>query len=171
MRAALLSLGALLATVIPAQSVAQTIDASPLSTAELEEMRGGFLLPTGVEANFGAIARTISDGSVLLETHFTWTEAGLQTERVITSPILQSAADQLAGGFRLRDENGATVFAHQLDDSGLRNILLNQADGRDVRVETQLTVTLPDFAATQMDFRSALLAARLTDDMIAVAPN
>jgi hypothetical protein len=143
---------------------AQNIDATPLAASELESMRGGFLLPTGIEANFGAIARTYSDGVLVLESRFTWTADGVVRDDLIASSAL-TPTDVLANGFMLTDESGAATFAHQIDDGGIRNILLNEANGRDFHIDTQFTVTLPDFAATQQDFSNARLALHLFADM------
>ncbi len=165
--AALLALLVVAATSTHANAL--EIGAPALSAAELEDMRGGFMLPTGVEANFGAVARTYSDGALVLETHFTWSPDGLRREEVIASSLL-AGADQLAGGFVLEDAGGQTLFAHQVDDAGVRNILVNQADGRDIRIDTQFTVTLPNFTLTQQDFSTALLALHMFEDLQAIAP-
>jgi hypothetical protein len=165
--AALLALVAAAATSANAQ--AQEIGAPALSAAELADMRGGFMLPMGIEANFGAVARTYSDGVLVLETHFTWSPDGIVREDVLASSQL-TATDQLAGGFVLEDASGQTLFAHQMDDSGVRNLLLNQADGRNLRIDTQFTVTLPNFALTQHDFSNARLALRLFEDLQAISP-
>jgi hypothetical protein len=143
---------------------AQNIDAPPLAASELESMRGGFLLPTGIEANFGAIARTYSDGVLVLESRFTWTADGILRDDLIASSEL-TPTDALVNGYMLTDESGAAMFAHQIDDGGIRNILLNEANGHDFRIDTQFTVTLPDFAATQQDFSNARLALHLFADM------
>ena len=148
---------------------AQSIDAAPLAASELESMRGGFLLPTGIEANFGAIARTYSDGVLVLESRFTWTADGIVRDDLIASSQL-TPTDALANGFMLTDQSGAAMFAHQIDDGGIRNILLNEANGHDFRIDTQLTVTLPDFAATQQDFANARLALQLFEDLQATWP-
>ena len=148
---------------------AQSIGAPPLAAAELDSMRGGFLLPTGIEANFGAIAQTYANGVLVLESHFTWTADGVVRENVIASAQL-TPTDALANGFVLTDESGAATFAHQIGDDGIRNILLNEANGQDFLVNTQLTVTLPNFALTQQDFSNALLALHLFQDLQATMP-
>jgi hypothetical protein len=153
------------AALLPSPCRAQPIDAIPLSTSELETMRGGFVLPMGIEANFGAVARTFSDDTLLLETHFTWTAAGVERENVLVSPLLGEAGAALTDGFELRDFNGATLIAHQAGVGGLRNVILNDASGRALRAEVQLTVTLPGFAAVQGDFSRSVLALRLGDDL------
>ena len=158
---------AALALVSMGSAHADEFDAAPLSADELQDMRGGFLLPTGIEAQFGAVARTFSDGALILETHFTWTPDGTLRENVVAASSLLPSAS-MPGGFTLQDANGVTQFAHQVDALGVRNMLLNQADNRDFRVETQLTVTLPDFAATQLAISHSLLALRLSDDLAAV---
>lgn len=163
------ALAACIALALSANANAQDIGAAPLSAAELEDLRGGFMLPTGVEANFGAVARTYADGVLVLETHFTWSPDGLRREEAVASSLLANA-DELAGGFAIEDAAGRTLFAHQADDAGVRNILLNQADGRDMRIDTQFTVTLPNFALTQRDFNTTLLALHLFDDLQAIAP-
>jgi len=151
-------------TALAPAARAQQIDETPLSLDELAELRGGFLLPTGIQAEFGAIARTFANGMLLLETHFTWSPDGIVHQDVLASSDIVSS-DQLAGGFALEDASGSTVFAHQVDDLGIRNILLNEASGRDIHIDTQLTVTLPNFALSQQAFSNALLAARVFDDM------
>lgn len=154
---------AAVASLFAAPARAQEIAAPALSSEELGELRGGFVLPTGIEADFGAIARTYADGVLVLETRFTWTADGVQREDVAATSLVDT--NQLTNGFALDDSNGETLIAHQLDNLGLRNILLNDASNRDIRVDTQLTVTLPSFALTQQDFRDALLSRQIFDDM------
>jgi hypothetical protein len=171
MKRAGVSLFALFAATaaLTAEVRAQQIGAPPLAAEELAEMRGGFLLPTGVEANFGAVARTYADGVLVLETHFTWEEGGIVRQDVLASSELV-ASDELAGGFVLEDASGQTLFAHQVDEGGVRNILMNEANGRDLRVDTLFTVTLPNFALTQQHFSNALLALHLFEDLAAALP-
>ena len=136
----------------------------PLTAAELAALRGGFVLPTGVEIDFGAVARTYSNGSLILETHISWNPDGSPMEETFSSPGLIPVSD-LANGFALLDANGATIFAHQVDSAGVRNILLNEASARDLRTETQLTISLPGFEATQSAIRDSVLGLRLFDDL------
>ena len=61
--------------------------------------------------------------------------------------------------------SGDTIFAHELNNSSIRNIVVNTANDLDIRQETQLNVTLPGFEATQQSFETARLAFRLADDL------
>jgi len=145
-------------------AAADEILETPLGEGELANARAGFLLPSGVEAQFGAVARTFSDGRLILETHISWAEDGARIEQVLASDALaQSTA--LPGGYLLRDAHGDTTFAHQFESGGLRNVLLNEASERDIRLDTQLMLTLPGFAETQQGFRADVLAIRIADDV------
>jgi hypothetical protein len=152
-----------------ASAAAQEIDAVPLGEAELADARAGILLPTGIEANFGALVSTFSDGQLLLQTQVTWEADGLRTQQLIGSDLL-TPSDAVPGGLVLQGADGATLFAHQVGEDGLRNVLVNTASGRDIRVDTQLRITLPEFSLTQQGMRDSLLALHLTDDL-AAAPN
>jgi hypothetical protein len=156
--------GADLAAAVAPERVSSAFGVPALTAPELAQLRGGFVLPTGVEIDFGAVARTFSDGSLILETQISWNPDGSTTEETFSSPDL-IAIDDLANGFALQDANGSTLFAHQVDDAGVRNILLNDATGRDLLTQTQLTVTLPGFETTQAAFRDSVLTLRLFDDL------
>lgn len=147
----------------PAHAV--ELNAAPLSAEELDELRGGFMLPSGVEAELGAVARTFSNGELILETHVSWAEDGVRSLQVYASDVLTGAGDALDQGFSLSDADGVTLLAHQADEGAFRNVLLNEANNRDLRIETQLTITLPGFTDVQQDFRASLLAFRLHDEL------
>ncbi|HYD88425.1 MAG TPA: hypothetical protein VEA80_13195 [Vitreimonas sp.] len=148
-----------------AEAQALEIAERPLAADELDELRGGFLLPNGVEADLGAVARTFSNGQLLLETHVSWTENGVTSTEVFRAEALASAGEALPQGFSLSDADGLTLIAHQIDDGGLRNVVLNEASNRDLSLQIDVTLALPDFALAQQDFRASVTAFRLGDEL------
>jgi hypothetical protein len=68
----------------------------------------------------------------------------------------------------IRDASGVTALVQGLSQSGLQNLILNTASGRDLRQEIELTITLPGFAAVQEMIGQELLGMRIGDDLNAM---
>lgn len=163
-----------------AQSTRTEPSRAPLSAGELDDHRGGFVTAGGITLGFGAVVRTYVDGRLALESRLTWTERGAVTERRLGDHPgvvdLQSALDTaLAQGLDLRgvadgqgvllsDADGATALIQSLN-GGVRNLIVNNADGRDLRQEVELTLTLPDLTVMQRDFSVERLGSQLNADI------
>jgi hypothetical protein len=164
----------------PQQATAQQLIGSRIDDAELAELRGGFLVAAGVTLDFGAVVRTYVDGQLALESRLTWTETGAVTGQTLgTVPgaiDLAAALDQaLAGGLDisalrggqgilLSDANGATALVQNLQ-GGVQSLIINNADGRDLRQEIEITLTLPDLDTMQRDYSVDRLGAAIGQDI------
>lgn len=132
--------------------------AVPMSPAELAEARGGVQLPNGLELGFGAVMSTYLDGELALQTRLTWTPEGPQTSLdagAYTPDLAQAAA---AAGISISPDQhgllapgagGATVILHDLAEGRLGNVALNTANGRALRQETEITLSVPQLDAYQ----------------------
>lgn len=176
-------LGACVAALLSVQpALAQTSSAPeapiPLSDAELADMRGGFLTAGGVVFDFGAIVRTYVNGALALETRLTWTPSGPVTEQTTGSlpgwtPIVPGQVGALdltglpagASGLVLHDEQGATALIHNVMNGQLQNMVLNAADGRDIRQDMQVMLTLPNFEAMQRDYSFDRIGTQISQDL------
>ena len=157
----------------------------PLTAADLDELRGGFMTPLGFEVGFGAVVTATIDGALALKTEFNWTDAGV-TKTVTNangpaSDTLDLSAAS-AGGINLTgagasltgvvvpgDPNkggGATAIIQGFDLSGLSTAILNTASGRQVQTDTQLNIDLP---ASQLDNMAAQKAAASLSNSLAQA--
>ena len=168
----------MLGTVSPLSAHAQ--DPSRMSDAELQDLRGGFVVANGVTLDFGAVVRTYVDGQLALESRLTWTESGAVTSRtggqIAGAVDLAAAMDaamaqglDLSGlkdghGILLSDANGATALVQNLQ-GGIQNLIVNNADGRDLRQEIEVTLTLPDLASMQRSYSIERLGAQIGQDV------
>lgn len=175
----LLALATALAAA-PQPAGAQQVLGSRIDDAELADLRGGFLVAAGVTLDFGAVVRTYVDGRLALESRLTWTETGAVTGQTLGSVPgaidLAAALDQaLAGGLDidalrggqgilLSDADGATALVQNLQ-GGVQNLIVNNADGRDLRQEIEITLTLPDLDTMQRDYSVERLGAAIGQDI------
>lgn len=155
-------------------------DPRPMTNAELAETRGGFLVANGVVLDFGATVRTYVDGQLALESRLTWTETGAVTEHaggVMGAADLAGAIDaamargldlealQNGQGLLLSDANGATALVHNLRNGSIQNLIVNNADGRDLRQEIEITLTLPNLESMQRDYSFDQMGSQITQEM------
>lgn len=164
------AVAALVLTVLlaasPTAGAAQTAqdDAAPLSDAELSGLRGGWLTAAGVTFNFGVVMRTFVEDRLALETRLTWTPDGPVTERWSDPQhgvALGDAIDSLAAegvnldglarldGLVLDGDGGATVVLHALGEGAIQNLVLNTADNRSIRQDTQIDLAIQDLPGLQ----------------------
>jgi hypothetical protein len=171
---------AILVAAAPSVLYAQQPPRTVVPEAELAELRGGFLVAGGVSLDFGAVVRTYVDGRLALESRLTWTETGAVTTRTLgdvpgavdLAAALDDAMaagldiDALRGGqgILLSDANGATALMQNLQ-GGIQNLILNNADGRDLRQEVEITLTLPDLQTMQRDYSIDRLGAAIGQDI------
>jgi hypothetical protein len=172
------ALAVLAALLAPAPARAQ--DPRPMSMDELADARGGFIVANGVTLGFGATVRTFVDGQLALESRLTWTETGAVTEH---SGGLEGAADlasaidaalaqgldleglQNGQGLLLSDASGATALVHNLRNGSIQNLIVNNASGRDLRQEIEITLTLPDLASMQRQYSFDRIGSQIGQDM------
>ena len=60
---------------------------------------------------------------------------------------------------------GVTALVHNITDGALQNIIINNATGRDLAQEIDVTLTLPGFELIQESLLVESFGIRLTDDM------
>lgn len=153
-----------------------------LSNADLGELRGGFITANGITFSFGAVARTYVGGQLALESRLTWNAAGALSERrvgnVPGAVDLATALDAAmaggldlggldgADGLLLSDASGSTALIHALQ-GGVRTLIINNADGRDLRQELELTLTIPDLGAMQRSYAIERLGSQIGQDISA----
>lgn len=134
-----------------------------LDEAALESYRGGLATPLGYDIGFGASVRTYVDGTLALETRLTWTAEGLRTDRLAESAA--TGVDLSYGGIP-RDLGasiaaGSTRIIHDLTENRIASLVINTANDRTIRQETDITLHLPQFAQMQEQFAAERLASAL----------
>lgn len=146
-----------------------------MDDADLAGHRGGFEI-NGIEINFGAVITTYVNGVPALTTQLTWTDVGAmiqQTVGAIGESIEEMTPDQLealgidasANGVVIADENGVTTLVHNVTEGVLQNIIINNASGRDLSQEIDVTLELPGFEAMQASLLVESFGIHLMDDM------
>ncbi len=158
-----------------------------LETASLDEMsalRGAFNVG-GLEMAIGANIRTFVDGVLVLESVARVTPSGLVSE-MVSSPAnppggvsfnfggdssvsLQDVAPgnvdlgALADdrGVAINDSNGFSAALHRITQNQILGVILNTADGRNLRQELNVEVTIANFGSFQQSVRDALMSGRL----------
>lgn len=177
MRALLLS-GVFMALAAPAwadEGWGENIEV--MSVEDLDAHRGGFEV-AGLNINFGATVTTLVNGIPALVTTLTWTDVGAFVEETVGSvgqDISEMTPEQLtalgldglenAGGVVIDDENGVTALVHNITEGTLQNIIVNNATGRDLSQEIDVTLTLPGFEFIQGELVTERFGIHLTDDM------
>lgn len=149
-----------------------------MTDPDLDRQRGGFMTPLGLDIGFGAVVRTTINGALALETRLTWDPGqGPPTKTVTAGAESLDLAAASAGGIHLpantpqewsgvvvpAGDGGATAVLHQLGASGITNMVLNTADNRDIRQDTDVTLTVPNLDALTKDALAAGVGTRLQD--------
>lgn len=170
---------ALLAAVllgVGGPAFSQSAPGQPLDETALDGLRGGYMTAAGVRFDFGASVRTYVDGTLALESRLTWTDEGPKTTHAGNAVLDPATLDQLglAGlsdgrGVVIQGDGGAAALIHALDGQGLRGIIVNSADGMDLRQEIEIDLTLPDLDAIQGAAGIDRLGAQINQDMTAAA--
>lgn len=158
----------------PAQALEDFTGAEVLSLEQLDDVRGGLQLPSGAEFGFGAVMSTFVDGSLALQTRLTWTPAGPieVIEAGAFTPDLAAAA-AAAGitfeggptvqGVVIGGDGGATAVLHSVSNDRFTNLVINNANNRDIRQSTDITLDIPGFAQMQKDISAQTSNLRLQD--------
>lgn len=152
-------------------------DIEVMSVEDMEAARGGFEIG-GLNINFGATVTTLVNGIPALVTTLTWTDVGSFIEETVGDVgenIADMSPEQLtalgldglenAGGVVIEDEAGVTALVHNITEGALQNIIINNATGRDLSQEIDVTLTLPGFEQIQQSLVVETFGIHLTDDM------
>lgn len=161
-RAATAALLAVLMATLPASwSVAAPVQ---LSDEELGNERGGIETPFGFAIGFGASVRTFVNGDLALETTLTWTPTGPRTTSMSNTDLGQVAAGAGAMAQMLipGGVSGATQVLHDIDGSHIVSLVLNSANGRTIRQDTDITLSIPQLASLQQSLSAERLALTMT---------
>lgn len=156
------TLAPLLASVLVAlggPAAADAFDALPaVADDELDAARGGFLLDGGRIASLGLEIRTLVGGREVLTTSLTVGPAGLSKTESLGDGYDAADAAALgaaaAKGLDLRGFGDArvvlvsdgTAVLHRIGRDTLQNLVVNSADGLDLRQEITLRVDLLESA-------------------------
>lgn len=132
-------------------------NAKAVEDASLDNMRGGFMLDNGLEVGLGAVVRTTIDGELALQTQLTWTQTGAVVTREVGAGVTAAPPGSVSSTIALPGATddaffvnaGETALIHRVTDGAIQNILLNTASGQNIRQQTEVTVTLSGFAATE----------------------
>jgi hypothetical protein len=178
MRALLLSTVFIAMLVTPAwadESWGEDIEV--MSLEDMEALRGGFEI-AGLNINFGATVTTLVNGIPALVTTLTWTDVGAFVEETVGEVgqnISDMTPEQLtamgldglenSGGVVIQDEAGVTALVHNITEGSLQNIIINNATGRDLAQEIDVTLTLPGFEFIQNELITERFGIQLTDEM------
>jgi len=148
-----------------------------MSAEDMDGHRGGFEI-AGLNVNFGATVTTLVNGIPALVTTLTWTDVGAFVEETVGGVgqnIADMTPDQLtalglnglenAGGVVIEDETGVTALVHNITEGSLQNIIINNATGRDLAQEIDVTLTLPGFEFIQGQLITERFGIHLTDEM------
>lgn len=152
-------------------------DVEVMDASDLDAHRGGFAIGN-LNFNFGATVTTFVNGVPALVTNLTWTDVGAfvdQTVGQVGQNISDMTPEQLdalgldglngLGGVVIDDEAGVTALVHNITDGSLQNIIVNNATGRDLSQQIDVTLTLPGFELIQNELATEIFGMRLNDDL------
>jgi hypothetical protein len=144
---------------------------------EMQSLRGGIRV-NGIDIGFGAVVTTYVNNMPVLSTQLTLTDAGAivsETLGNVGQQLSDLSTDQLdalglgglenAGGVVIEDEAGVTALVHNVTDGALQNIIINNATGRDLRQDIDVTLTLPGFEMIQDSLFGERMGIRLGDEL------
>jgi len=153
---------------VAAESADVFAGAAPVSDADLREERGGFITAAGVTFDIGASVETTVNGTLALVSNISLTPAGQVQQTTWINPNLPNATPinantaaalaaagiNLSGfanasGVAIKQDSGLTAVLTNLAPGALSNLVINTANGQTIRQTTNITLTLPGFAATQ----------------------
>ena len=140
---------------------------------DLDKLRGGFVW-SGLDINFGAEIRTYINGELVLQTILNWTDHGpktIQTASAGLNPVdTAGLQDNILSNGNIRVKlgdspfyllnGGRTLIGHETVD-GVKNVLINTANGLDSIQEVNATIDLGGYH----DFRSDLLRDRIINNV------
>ena len=152
-------------------------DIEVMAPDDLDAHRGGFAVGQ-LNFNFGATVTTLVNGVPALVTTLTWTDVGAFVDQTVGSvgqDIANMTPEQLAalgldglgnaGGVVIDDEAGVTALVHNVTEGSLQNIIINNATGRDLSQQLDVTLTLPGFESIQGALMVEAFGFHLTDDI------
>lgn len=155
-------------------------DVVVMDEADMAEHRGGFEI-NGIEINFGAVITTYVNGIPALTTTLTWTDVGTFVEETVgdigeqVENLTPEARDALglpdtASGIVITDQSGVTALVHNITEGSLQNIVINNASGRDLSQDIDVTLELPGFEAMQNSLILEHLGFQIQSDMNSYNP-
>lgn len=164
------------------ESPASVAGPQSLSDDELSGLRGGFITTNGFTFGFGVVIRSYIDDKLALSTRLTWTPTGPVTQQtrgdvpgvtdlasamtsLLNSGIDLSGLKGTGGGVALVDGNGATALIHNVTTGQLQNLIVNNANNRNLRQDMELNLYLPDLAAMQSATSAQQRAMQMTYDL------
>ncbi len=137
-----------------------------LTDAELDGQRGGLQTPLGFDVGFGASVKTFVDGTLALETRINWTENGPQSEQIVNELGSITGAPirigTLNGAPLASVPGGSTTVVHDLTMDRIASLIVNTADNRTIRQETDITLVLPQLAELQQRVAADRLSSALS---------
>ena len=152
-------------------------DIEVMDVQDLEAHRGGFVVGN-ITFDFGATITTLVNGVPALTTTLTWTDVGAFVEETIgeLGENINTLTDEQraelgidglenAGGVIIADEAGVTALVHNVTAGALQNIIINNATGRDLTQEIDVTVTLPGFELIQSALQAELYGMRMSGEL------
>ncbi len=152
--------------------VAQPVQAAaPLSNQELAAQRGGIMTPTGLDIGFAASVRTYVDGALALETRLTWTDKGPVTETIgglagVSAAGLPNSWSAVSPGLT----GGSTQILQDLSSGRIASVIVNSASNRNIRQDTDITLTLPQLQDMQRGFAAGRIASNLQGALALALP-
>jgi hypothetical protein len=141
-----------LALATPSAGRAQPPGEPPMTEPELAAQRGGLMTPMGLDVGFGATIRTYVDGQQVLQTQLTWTDKGPVTQTVGADGA-PSATTFVSPG-----AGGSTEVMHILNPDRIASVVVNTANGRNIRQDTDITLAVPQL----QQFQQQVSADRIT---------
>lgn len=140
-----------------------TDDLEPIAADELAKLRGGYLVADGVSFDFAADILSTIDGQPVLVTRVVWTPNGVVHVDAAGQPV--AAPPSGPAEIVIPGIGGATVLGHRLVDGQLLGVVLNSANGREIRQDLNVTLTLPGFAEIQQEMVQTLTGLQIGRDV------
>jgi hypothetical protein len=150
---------------------------------ELSNMRGGFFTASGAKFDFGATVQTLVNGQMALQSTIQWTPSGTAVQQITGSvpnsvPLSNADLAQILGnaisaiaasGIQINSPSGSTQVIANVASGQVQNLLINAASNQNITQNTNVTLTIHNFADWQQQLSQNATAWRLTNEVSAAS--
>jgi hypothetical protein len=151
---------------------ADDLHAAPVSDADLDGMRGGFIVADGIQFNFGALMTTMVNGQLAFQTQVTYTPNGPQVAQTVGANAVRASSTSTGTitGLNLQGfspsqiallNHGATALIQKVSGGSVQNIVINAASNQKILQTTQLQMSVANLPQVEQMFQHNLTMLNL----------
>lgn len=118
-------------------------------------MRGGFMLPNGMELDFGAIIETVRNGVSMLRTRVNFINNNMANVETVRDGVTTVKDVDVSQGIETTAGSQESTFVvHQIAPSNIGAIVNNVTSNTDIVNTTQFNITISNFSKITDNLRA-----------------